>query len=254
VSGSIEHVPLFECAPAFIELGIEGTFARYLLARIPNAAMLRWTGAEGQVAISGAPHGHFEASFTWVLGGRLDAALAFVEHLAKRPHVQAYVSIAHRDAIASAFPELAVGKDHVYTLRGEPTTIAVDARIVRMHADTELTIAPDLQHLIPPPKFRKHASFSYWAVVEGDNVVALAESTVDDGRFTVIQQVHTSEAVRGRGLGRTLVAEVCRDIALRGRTATYICAESNAPSNALATALGMSLSLELGCVERQPAP
>src|SRR4029079_2602442 len=87
----IELVPLAEWAPAFVGLGVEGTFARYLLERIPQAPMLRWTGAPGQVAISGAPHGHHEASFTWVFGGRLDAAIAFVEQLAKRPHVQVYL-------------------------------------------------------------------------------------------------------------------------------------------------------------------
>ncbi|HWB81784.1 MAG TPA: GNAT family N-acetyltransferase, partial [Nannocystaceae bacterium] len=246
---AIERASLADCAPAFVELGIEGTFARYLLARIPNAPMLRWTGAPHQVAISGAPYGHYEASFTWILGGRLEAAAAFVEHFAKHPHLQAYLPIAHADAIATAFPELVVSTDHVYTLDQPPQLPTIAGHIVELRADTELALAPDLQSSIPPPAFRRRADFPYWAVVEDDTVVAIAECAVDDGRFTVIQQVRTTEASRGRGLGRALVAAMCRDIVGRGRTAVYICAASNVASVALARSCGLSLATTLACVE-----
>jgi ribosomal protein S18 acetylase RimI-like enzyme len=246
----IERASLIECAPAFVELGVEGTFARYLLARIPNAPMLRWTGAPNQVAISGAPYGHYEASFTWILGGRLDAASAFVEHLAKQPHLQAYLPHALAEPIAAAFDALAVSTDRVYTLAHPPEPSAIAGRIVELRADTELALAPDLQSSIPPPAFRRRVDFPYCAVVEDDTVVAIAECAVDDGRFTVIQQVRTAAACRGRGLGRALVAAMCRDIVARGRTPVYICAENNLASVALARSVGLSLSTTLACVER----
>ena len=250
VLSAIERASLAECAPAFVDLGIEGTFARYLLARIPDAKMLRWTGAPGQVAISGAPYGHYEASFTWILGGRLDAASAFVEHLAKQPHMQAYLPSAHAEPIAAAFPDLVVSTDRVYTLFQPPELPAIAGRIVELRADTALALAPDLQSSIPPPAFRRRVDFPYWAVVEDDTVVAIAECAVDDGRFTVIQQVRTTEACRGRGLGRALVAAMCRDIVARGRMPVYICAESNVASVALARSTGLALTTTLACVER----
>lgn len=250
----IERARLAECAPAFVDLGVEGTFARYLLARIPDAPMLRWTGAPNHVAISGAPYGHFEASFTWVFGDRLDAATAFVEHLAQQRHLQAYLPIAHAEPIAAAFPELAISTDHVYTLRGAAQPIAMAGRIVELRADTELPIAADLRGLIPPPQFRRQRELSYRAIVEDDMVVALAEHTVDDGRFAVIQQVRTTESCRGRGLGRALVAALCHDIVARGRTPVYICAESNVASGALARSAGLSRTLALACVERNDTP
>lgn len=246
----IERASLAECAPAFVDLGVEGTFARYLLARIPDAPMLRWTGAPGQVAISGAPYGHYEASATWIFGARLDAAAAFVEQLAQQPHVQAYLPIALGEPIASTFRDLAVASDRVYTTSQPPELPDVAGRIVELRADTELAFAPDLQSSIPPPAFRKRVDFPYWAVVEHDTVVAIAECAVDDGRFAVIQQVRTAAACRGRGLGRALVAAMCRDIVARARTAVYICAESNVASVALARSVGLSLTTTLACVER----
>lgn len=111
-------------------------------------------------------------------------------------------------------------------------------------------VDPELADDIPPPSIRAQLPFRLHGLMFEDRIVAVCDTTVDDGEWIAIQQVHTATRVRGRGLATALVRGVLGMAHAEGRRLCWVCDERNTASAAVATRVGLLLHSKIPLLVR----
>ncbi|MEQ1565500.1 MAG: GNAT family N-acetyltransferase [Myxococcota bacterium] len=133
--------------------------------------------------------------------------------------------------------------DRVFVGDGRPSevrTVAGDAFLSSLDR-----LDPELAPRVPPPQILARLPFRFHGLEYDGQLVAMCDTTVDDGEYVAIQQVHTVERLRGRGLGAALLGSVLGWAHGFGRRVVYVCDERNEPSAALARTVGLALHAEV---------
>ena len=231
-------------------VGPAGVFARWVVGRKPEG--ISFGAYEGSrrvgVAILGPSIGLPQASSCWVFS---DTAPAFTCLLARlRSFAVGPVSFPLRfDDCARNMGQISV--DRFYTLteiraQGMRNTHEVE-RLSRRRLGS-LTIPSEMTHLIGRIEDFPD-EFPFYGIVTDNTLVAVAESGVRDSHVATIQQVFTMPSARGRGLGRAIVSYVAAMLRSEGLVPTYLVAEANRGSIALAEAVGFELDSRWGFTE-----
>lgn len=99
--------------------------------------------------------------------------------------------------------------------RIEAPTPALSDFIAAHHADMEGTAPPESQHALPFERLLAPGIRLFAASSEGRIVATGALATVDE-EHEELKSMRTDPAVRGRGLGRAMLAFLIEDAAVRG--------------------------------------
>lgn len=239
-------VPLASLAARLDAAGLYGVFARHLLRLSPQLPV----PVEGEVfAVGGPMHGRFEVGFAWCVGDDAGALTRLLRRIAGHGELRAYVELAQLEALVSALPHTRTSHDVLLVASGRRAPPAT-ARVIAVDADVDRScIDPEIARRLPPPHIWSRFGFAYHGLLVDDRVVAVLETTVDDGEHVAVQQVFTASSMRGRGCGHALLTSVVEAQRRRGRTPIYVCAAENAASIALARSAGFEPQLRLGLVE-----
>jgi len=249
---SIEMLPL--SALAAQTEGPRGVFTRYLAAAVPEGrAPAARVGGALAFAVAGPPLGHPEASFGWIVGApgpALDALLAHLRDELRWPALA--FDPAAGPAVAAAWPGRPQSRDLLLTrtaAQGPPALARAQVVSIDPTNADGLPLSEGSRRRLPPARFWARTGFRYLGLVDGDAIPATAEYTVSDGRFSVIQQVYTDPAVRGRGLARRLIAAVAARVIQEGRIPLYVGNEGNPASLKAARAAGFEVVDEVLVIE-----
>ena len=191
---------------------------------------------------SGMPAGVFVARPHWILGPDPDDARSLLaETLAGRNTGAVYWGA---PGSPGPLPEgWTAGVDQLFVGRPAPgdvgSLLSGDAFLAALDR-----LDPELADRVAPPPIRARLPFVLHGLAHEGRIVALCDTTVDDGDQVAIQQVHTVERLRGRGLATALVRHVLAYAGNHGRGVIWMCDRTNLPSASLARRVGLSLHAE----------
>lgn len=186
---------------------------------------------------AGAPAGVFVAMDTWLFGSDpADAAVLWDRVWRGPPPTALYY------AAAGPAPEAPPGWDRgddqvlvTHPSAGPAPTLVSGPALLEARGQ----LHPALTSHVPPPALVSRLPFRLHGLLRDDRIVALADTTVDDGDTVAISQVHTAPELRGQGLGAELVAGVLAELHALGRgAAVWLCDADHAASLALARRAG----------------
>ena len=213
--------------------GPSGTFLRFLLAHTGREDLF---DVRGDAVWSHGRRARVHVVGGWLLGPPGPESEALVREILADPSVDsAYIDVGEPVSPPEGWQLVT---DRILVHPGPLP--APDAQVVSGRAFDERVEAgqlhPALADLVPPPAIWSRLPFRFHGVVEGDAIVAMCDTTVDDGTHVVVQQVHTAPEHRGRGLG----ARVARGAVAANpdRRALWVCDLENRASEATARAAG----------------
>lgn len=240
-------VALHTLAARLADEPLYGMFARYLARVVPEAQVPVCGDA---FVVGGRMHGRFECAFGWMFGDDTDELAGVLERMiAGGVPLQLYLREPGFSALAAKVGGLALSEDRLFVCE-HAKVVEAGADLVVLDADMPRSSChPEIAERLPPPKLWQHFGFAYRGLVEDRRVVAVLETTVDDGRYVAIQQVFTAPERRGHGLGRRLVGRVCTELLAAGRRPLWLCATDNVASAALARSVGFTERMRIGVIE-----
>jgi len=235
---------------------VSNVFPLYVARAAPAApALVAARGARicGTV-VSGVASGVRVVPASWLVAETAGAARALFEDLARRA---APPELSFRLAFAlsfrSVFPKLALSRDAFHVLAREPVVSSDPSfrcALVTSRSIRDYRLSDDLRAVVGSPA--TIPSEGFFGLLEGDVLVATADSIVDIGGVATIQQVYTTPSRRGRGLATRLVGEVARRLHFAGKRVTYLASEDNLASMRVAERCGFSVAARL-CYHAGPA-
>jgi GNAT superfamily N-acetyltransferase len=215
------HARLAETGPA-------GVWLRFVLRHTGRADL--FDVRPGALIGSGRPARVFVADAAWIFGSDPTDAQALLD-----------AATAERAVYWMAPGEPSgwnQGRDHVLVASPRPAETAV----ITGEAFLRMPRHPALEDLVPPPHILGMLPFRFHGLVRDGVIVAMCDTTVDDGEAVAIAQVHTAPELRGQGLATELIEGVLSQVHGLGRTtAVWLCDEENSASRALAARCGFEL-------------
>ena len=89
----------------------------------------------------------------------------------------------------------------------------------------------------------------FYGMIQENQIVAIAEASVDIGTYAAIQQVYTLKRFRGHGFGGSMVGAISEILIVQNKLPVYWVSEQNISSIRLVQKLGFELLIRLGCME-----
>ena len=89
----------------------------------------------------------------------------------------------------------------------------------------------------------------FYGMIQENQIVAIAETSVDIGTCAAIQQVYTLKRCRGHGFGRSMVSTLSEILIMQNKVPVYWVTEQNISSIRLVQKLGFELLIRWGCME-----
>jgi ribosomal protein S18 acetylase RimI-like enzyme len=238
-----------ELADFLRPIGPAGVFPRYVATQARERLSLTCT-RDGRVVgtiIGGAECGLYQAYAYWLIAESDDVAAALCRSLrdadapgrADRFWLEARPEQA--EIVALALRQPVWTRDCLYVAH-RPIADFGDVRVERLVAQKlyALSIAPELGPILGVLDDWTDEAALY-GVVDGNDLIAVAEASVRDDHHAAIQQVFTVSSHRGRGIARAIVATVTNDLLARGLRPVYVVDENNTASVHLVERLGFEL-------------
>lgn len=225
-----------------------GTFLRFLHRHTGRDDLFVVRGTA--VVASGLPAGVFVVRHHWLLGDDPDDATALLADTLAAPSAR-WVYWGAPGAPGPLPDGWTSGTDRVFVLRPAPADTSAILSGDAFFAALD-RLDPELADAVPPPAIRARLPFVFHGLEVDGRIVALCDTTVDDGDRVAIQQVETVARARGRGHATTLIRGVLGAAGRAGRGVIWVCDAENAASVALAARVGLSLHAELPLLVRRP--
>ena len=106
----------------------------------------------------------------------------------------------------------------------------------------ELKLSDELKAKLPPEEIWEECGFMYAGLEVDGEVQSLAEFTVDDENFCVIQQVYTAQESRRNGFARSLVASLSSVLLKQDVVPLMQISDRNISSKRLAESCGFEVA------------
>lgn len=245
-SAKIYFEELSTLVPELSPRSLFGVFPRYLRRKVPGGKVpISVFDNKAAFAIGGVPLRRPEAEFHWLFGERNAATsglFQFMRHSLKNPRICFPPSIV--DLALEHFPASTLSADH-FVLCQHDSSPQLEAGIKVQtfdHFPSGLNLNDELKAKLPPEEIWSECGFMYAGLEVDGEVQSLAEFTVDDGDFCVIQQVYTTKKSRQRGFARTLVASLSSALIKQDIVPLMQISDRNTPSKKLAKACGFEVA------------
>ena len=230
--------------------GPEGVFLRFVLAHTGRTDL--FAVEPGGLIGGGLAANVFVASSHWLFADDAATAAKLVATAIDAPRVHAVYWVAPADS---------AGARGLAVRPGSGAGPARPPRSTRPRSSTARTssaaldrLDPELADHIAPPHIQRQLPFRYHALVHEGRIVALCDTTVDDGTWAAIQQVHTVRALMRRGLATRLVRGVVGFLHSLGRRPVWVCDADNAASRRTAQAAGLRIHRRVTRLSRASSP
>lgn len=239
-------------------------FFGYLFQKTPNEKSdVVFDSSDEVVGIlaNGRASGHFEFFSDWIASNSKEAVIhlthRYLENLVNDKFPRGlWFDLANRDSIETVlghfwnttFDQLLI----LSPLQIKNQELPDGIEIVQLNADNfdrfvihEL-VSPSLGH----GNAIKKNGMKFMAAVQNNTVVGIAEASVRFCKIASVQHVFCIPDLRGKGIGSSIVENLCHEIFREGiELATYIAAETNLSSIRLAQKVGFELHTRLGFAE-----
>ena len=204
--------------------------------------------------ITGKECGIQRISTFWLVANNRDVALLLLSHIKNRYGTEISVNfpLQYYDLAHQTFPTRTITIDHLYVLipskfqkhpSHNPITILTQSLFERR------MIPEELNPLIGNPNDLEEVVMPFYGMIQENQIVAIAETSVDIGTCAAIQQVYTLKQYRGHGFGKSMVSTVSEILIRQNKIPVYWVSEQNISSIQMAQKLGFELLIRLGCME-----
>jgi GNAT superfamily N-acetyltransferase len=203
--------------------------------------------------ITGKECGIQPISAFWLVANTWDVASLLLNHV-KHQHggeISINFPLQYYDLAHQTFPTRTITIDHLYVLIPSKLQKHKSPYPITLLTPTLLkqTMIPEeLKLLIGNPDDIEE-EMPFYGMIHDNQIVAIAETSVDIGTCAAIQQVYTLKRYRGHGFGRSMVSTVSEILIVQNKLPIYWVAEQNVSSICLVQKLGFELLIRLGCME-----
>ncbi len=194
-------------------------------------------------SVNGLMYGHFEVFSHWI---KAESEEPFIDMLKLLKGEEIYINCddCFYDLLSKSRNVSELSLDRYYT-RSPQGTLATghgDLDFVRLDEKSlpEMILSEEMKNQIGSFKDFPEGS-SFWGLLRGRELVAIADALVSFEEYASISQVYTLKSERGMGLGREMVARVSNCLFSLGKTVSYLVNEANLPSIKLVESLGYEL-------------
>ena len=203
--------------------------------------------------ISGKECGIQHISTFWLVANTRDVASLLLNHV-KHQHgteISLNFPIQYYDLAHQTFPTRTITIDHLYVLIPSKFQKHESPYPISLLAPTllkQVMIPEELNSLIGDPNDLEEV-MPFYGMIQENQIVAIAEASVDVGTCAAIQQVYTLKRYRGHGFGSFMVSAISEILIVQNKLPVYWVSEQNISSIRLAQKLGFELLIRLGCME-----
>ena len=203
--------------------------------------------------ITGKECGIQPISTFWLVANTRDTASLLLNHVRHQHGTEISVNfpLQYYDLVHQTFPTRTITIDHLYMLLPSklqkhkspyPITLLTPTLLKQMMIPEELKLLignpDDIEEVMP-----------FYGMIQENQIVAIAETSVDIGTYAAIQQVYTLKRCRGYGFGRSMVSTLSEILIMQNKVPVYWVSEQNISSIHLVQKLGFELLIRLGCME-----
>jgi hypothetical protein len=218
--------------------------------------------------ITGKECGMQRISTFWLVANTRDVASLLLHHVKKQygTEISVNFSLQYYDLAHQTFPTRTITMDHLYVLipskfqsagssnlspedkfgkHQSPYPISLLTPILLK----EVMIPEELNPLIGNPNDLEEVVMPFYGMIQENQIVAIAETSVDIGTCAAIQQVYTLKQYRGQGFGKSMVSTLSEILIEQNKMPVYWVSEQNISSIKMVQKLGFELLVRLGCME-----
>lgn len=210
--------------------------------------------------ITGKECGIQRISTFWLVANNRDVALLLLSHIKNRYGTEISVNfpLQYYDLAHQTFPTRTITIDHLYVLIPSKFQSAgskfgnhqspYQITLLTPTLLKKVTIPEELNPLIGNPNDLEEV-MPFYGMIQENQIVAIAEASVDIGTCAAIQQVYTLKQYRGQGFGKSMVSTVSEILIRQNKLPVYWVSEQNISSIQMVQKLGFELLIRLGCME-----
>lgn len=252
----------FELLEFFNDDKIKNVFPLYILDQHPLKESLSIEAPNDSIAaaVNGLMYGNFEVFSYWLKApnekGLKDLLIKLANDKGSDSDKYINCDIRFRGLLEGLDPALISELDtDLHFMKKPGSVLQEDLRYQLIPLDVESLPKLDLSQEIKAQigSFNDFPVGSrFWGLLDGGEVVALADGLVNYDDIVSISQVYTLKSKRGQGLGKEVVSRVTNLFNSKNCTVTYLVSQSNTHSVNLVKGLGFELYNEF-CFAKVPS-
>ncbi|MCK4224393.1 MAG: GNAT family N-acetyltransferase [candidate division Zixibacteria bacterium] len=203
--------------------------------------------------INGKEFGIQPISTFWLVANTRDTASLLLNHTRHQHGTEININfpLQYYDLVHQTFPTRTITIDHLYVLIPSKFQKHKSPYPITLLTPTllkQVMIPEELNSLIGDPHDLEEV-MPFYGMIQKNQIVAIAETSVDIGTCAAIQQVYTLKRYRGHGFGKSIISTVSEILIEQNKLPIYWVAEQNISSIRLVQKLGFELLIRLGCME-----